>query len=419
MEKPETASVQRESIPLKSEPAPEDVTEELEDADESETPEPQRNFATQRESIEDLPLGGIQHFQTILDCSEPTSSLYPIIVRAQTPPSTNCIEGWAMIQEGIEAGQATIRCRIYDLAEASEEELAIRKLSIRILPEGGVGSYSEILRNYTKCKELLLSTNESLGTFAHGGARRGIEFASATEHSVNRLLAIRLGKSEETTRKYSLHGSYLNDRTFQELVEQKADSKFFQSVQKVKSKLVKNLEGARLSHEDIVGQVSQEILRLHRAPEETRNQIIKNLLESLTRTQSGQGTSTTQTATRQAAETAAHEEEGGEPQKREEGREPEEIEPEEGAEEEEEQAAEEEIADLEEPSEPPAPAPASSEPQEQQAFNDVEIRDRAIAICEELKGHLANREISLSEAKERIRILIQTLEPLLDLIPDP
>lgn len=323
-----------------------------------------------------------------------------------------------MIQESLAAGQATITCRIYHLAEVSVEELAIRKLAIRVVPEGGFDSYAERARNYTKCKELLIATNESLITFAHGGARRGMTFVSERERNVNRILAARSGKLEETTRKYLLHGAYLNDGVFQELVEQKADSKFFQSIQKVKSKLVKNLEGQRLSHQDIVGQVSQEILRLHRAPEETRNQIIKNLLDSLTRTQSDQGTSTAQTATRQAAETAAHEEEGGEPQEREEGQEAEEIEAQEGAEEEEEQAAEEEIADLEEPSEPPAPATTSSEPQEQQAFNDVEIRDRAIAICEELKGHLANREISLSEAKEQIKLLIQTLEALLDLIPD-
>lgn len=436
-EKPETASVQREPIPLKSGPAPEDVKEGQEDAlseatpfqdapgalkdetptetsgeavkettaDKTEPAEPESKFATQRESIEDLAPGEIQHFQTISDYVGPTSSLYPIVVKSQTPPSITCIEGWAMIQEAIEAGEPTIRCHIYHLAEVSVEELAIRKLAIRVLPTGGPDSYAERARNYTKCKELLIATNENLVTFAHGGARRGMTFASERERNVNLLLAARLGKSEETTRKYSLHGAYLKDEAFQDLVEGKADSKFFQSIQKVKSKLVENLKGQRVSHEDTVGRVSEAVLQMFRDENE-----IARISESLTRVEPPQSTSPVQAVAGQPEGTSAHEE----TQEQEEAGTGEE---EAGGEEEEEQAGTE-GTESEEPSETPALATANSESQEQQAFNDVEIRSRGIAICEELKGHLANREITLSESKERIRILIQTLDQLLAQIPD-
>ncbi len=412
----ESPSIQAAPGRLKNEPAPEDVNEAKEDgqnevkedgqneADKLGTPEPLRDFATQRESIEELDPKDIQTFYTIPDYLEPTSSLYPIVVK--TPESITCLEGWPMIQQALGTGQETVTCHIYHLAEVSEIELALRKVASRTMPQGGIDSYSERARNCKKCKELIMASNENLVALAHGGARRGITFTSLRERNVNLLLAERFGKSEDTTNKYLLHAAYLNDEAFQVLVEGKTDKKFFESFHSVKIKLVENLKGQRVPDEDILNRVSEEILRVHRAPKETRNQEIKNLLDSLNRVEPQQSTNAAETAASQPAETIAHEEGGGDPQEQE------------RAEERLEEAAEEDKTQPEERPEPSGIVRPHTESKEDQTFDDEQIRRRGIEIAEGLRAHFGNSEISPSAAKRAIRGLIESLESLLAEIPD-
>ena len=111
----------------------------------SDTPQAQeaeKNFETQRESIEDLDLREIQPFQAIPDYVEPTSSLYPIVVK--TPTAITCIEGWSLVEQAKEAGKSSLTCHIHHVADASQEELAIRKVASRTKPQGGIAGYGAV-----------------------------------------------------------------------------------------------------------------------------------------------------------------------------------------------------------------------------------------------------------------------------------
>ena len=59
-----------------------------------------------------------------------------------------------------------------------------------------------------------------------------------------------------------------------------------------------------------------------------------------------------------------------------------------------------------------------TDPQGDQTFDDEEVRNRGIAVCEELKRCFANREIPLPETKKMIRPLIGTLNGILAAIPE-
>ena len=58
-----------------------------------------------------------------------------------------CIDGWNFIEQAKAAGRSTIRCHIFHIAQHSDTELAIRKVAIRVMPQGGKCSYAELVRN--------------------------------------------------------------------------------------------------------------------------------------------------------------------------------------------------------------------------------------------------------------------------------
>ena len=191
----------------------------------------------------------------------------------------------------------------------------------------------------------------------------------------------------------------------QRLVEGKADKAFFEAVQKIKSPLIINLKlrprGAL--GDEIVRRISEEILRVHQIPEEIRTQEIKNLLASLAPAHPPQDTSVVGPVESEPVPSTAWGEER-------------EVTP---AREEAVQAEEEEVWEINpDPEVEPLPPFLQDNPQEDQTFDDEEIRNRGIAICEELKRYFANREIPLPETKQMIRPLIGDLNQILAAIPE-
>ncbi|MBM4305099.1 MAG: hypothetical protein FJ123_00030 [Deltaproteobacteria bacterium] len=361
--------------------------------------EAEKNFETQRESIEELDPGEIQPFQAIPDYVEPTYSLYPIVVK--TPTSITCIEGWSLVDQAKEAGQASVTCHVYHLTDASQGELAIRKVACRTMPQGGTASYAEKARNVSKSFRMVKDSNENVVLFAHGGARRGIVFESSRDENIRIVLSKRLDKSPATIGKYINHGDYINDEAMQILAQTKADKDFFESFQEAKVKLVEHMKGQQLPENQILSRVSDEINRIHPLDKKARTQEIKNLLASLVPTQPSQDTNPVEAGESEPVPATVREE-------------TEVVEPAREQAEEAVEGEEEEVGEIDPDPEEESQSPFLQDgPQGDQPFGEEEIRARGIAICDELRSYFANREVPLPENKKRMTALIQFLDSVL------
>ena len=220
-------------------------------------------FQTAAELIENLPIDRIQHCNLIPSYREPTTSKNPIVVR--TSHSCHCIDGWEQIQDASSKKDTHVRCHVFDLQVCSEQELAIRKVAVRTMPQGGRASYSELVRNTKLLCDMLTSSLENPLMYSHGGARRGGNYTpNNREENVREILAERLGKDLATISKYLNYAEYLNPETLEALVDLKADKRFFEAAQKSKRVLIKNLRQEGHADEHVETQISGALLDLHR-----------------------------------------------------------------------------------------------------------------------------------------------------------
>lgn len=223
------------------------------------TPSP---LETVDERLEDLDIEMIQHFTGILDYKTPTDSKHPILVK--TPLALFCLDGWNLIEEAKANGKSIITCAVEYLGDHSEEELAIRKVALRVRPRGGIGSYSEIIRNTKRLEEILLASNKDLKVFTHGGTRKGEAFINNKQENVRKIIASRLGKSVSTVNQYLNHGLYLNEDTMNFLADKGVSKDFFEEAQKSKRVEVIRMMSERLSDTEITNRISGEILEWHK-----------------------------------------------------------------------------------------------------------------------------------------------------------
>lgn len=326
-------------------------------------PEPEKNFGTLRQSIEEVDPKDIQPVTSIPDYIEPTSCTNPIVVK--TPTSLYCVEGWSLVQQALKAEESTLPCHIYHVAEVSEEELAIRKVAVRVVPQGGVDTYAERIRNVRILFNMLSQNLENPLVYAHGGVRKGSGFISNREDNVRQVLAERLRKSVTTISKYLNHAEYLTDQALSALAEARAGKEFFEKVQIVKRVLIKNLISSSTAEEYIVAQVSQEMVRMHQEPQE-----IENLRASL-------------------AQNPQDDDSEG-------------------------QAQEDEPAQAS----PPQPQPleywqGNGQPEEDQPANEDEVRREGITIAERMIASFRNSSLSPDELKQAVKMEIQNLLMLL------
>jgi len=214
-------------------------------------------YSTYREDIAEVAITAIQTCPIIPDFKEPTVSTLPII--AQTPAASFCIDGWNFIEQARAAGRATIRCHVYHIAHHSIIELAIRKVAIRIMPQGGKCSYAESIRNAHRLFHSLLNTSDNLVLFSHGGDRRGVGFTESKANNIRVVLVDRLGKSPTTVNKYLQHGEFLNDATMEELVDAGAPKQFFEAVQTPKEIRKVALQADGKDEAAIVSDISDQV----------------------------------------------------------------------------------------------------------------------------------------------------------------
>jgi hypothetical protein len=224
------------------------------------------------------PLGGateeldpreIQPFTGIPDYLEPTRSPNPIVVKSQG--ACLCIDGWELVNKALADGRTTLLCYAFQASSNSPTEIALRKVAIRVLPQGGKSSYAETMRNVSIAFKMLASSKESPVIYSHGGARRGSNFTSNREENIRLVLAERLEKSPTTISKYLNYAEYLTDEAILALVQGEACRDFFEQAQVVKRKIFTNLKSSGATEEEIFVQISEAMLRMHQDRAEIEN----------------------------------------------------------------------------------------------------------------------------------------------------
>jgi hypothetical protein len=210
----------------------------------------------------ELDIQNIHPFQQIPDYTNPTISPVPIVVIS--PASCSCIDGWDLIQSAKSAGSSTIACYAFYIPEHCEIEIAIRKIEVRTIPQGGTCSYAEMVRNAGILFNMLMTSTDNPVVFSHGGSRRGAGSTESEENNIRILLSNRLGKSVTTISKYLNHGKYLNAEAIDALIKAEVEKVFFEVAQPYKREILDNLKSAHKSDAQISTAVSEAMLFLLR-----------------------------------------------------------------------------------------------------------------------------------------------------------
>jgi hypothetical protein len=210
--------------------------------------------------IAELDVEKIHPFQQIPDYTSPTISPVPIVVIS--PASCTCIDGWDLIQSAKSVGSSTIASYSFYIPDHSETEIAIRKVAVRTIPQGGTCSYAELVRNAGILFKMLMSSTDNPVAFSHGGSRRGAGYTEGKENNIRMLLANRLGKSVTTINKYLNHGEYLNAEVIDALIKAEVEKGFFEAAQPYKRKIITDLKSSQKSDAEISAAVSDAMLSL-------------------------------------------------------------------------------------------------------------------------------------------------------------
>lgn len=221
------------------------------------------DYISAAEGIIEIPTESIQRFDLIPDYKGSPRSPYPVVLK--TPSRCICLDGWSMVEQAKAQGIKSIQCFTYYSEECSDEEVAIRKAAVRIMPHAGAGSYVEIIRNVKMLHAMLLN-KDNVFELSHGGTRKGEGFFNNKDDNVRQILALRLGKSVSTIGKYLNHSEFLSDTALSTLLnisEQsrlKPDKEFFEGVQSNKRRLKEMLTSQAADKERLTEEVSRYVL---------------------------------------------------------------------------------------------------------------------------------------------------------------
>jgi hypothetical protein len=216
-------------------------------------------YRTTGRSIEDVDVNTVQHFTTLPDYIDPMDSEHPYLVR--TPRGLFCIDGWEIIEQAIAQGEDVVACEIETIGSHSIAELILRKMASRSRTRGGRCLYPEIIRNTKNAAETLMSLDENLIFFAHGGRRYGEGFSGERDNNVRQILSTRLGKDRDTINTHLLHGQYITSETCDILNARRVKKDFFEKYHRNrKRRLQGQLEEERLPITEIPTRISADIL---------------------------------------------------------------------------------------------------------------------------------------------------------------
>jgi hypothetical protein len=221
----------------------------------------EQSFETIEETIQEVNVLAIQHFTIIPDYVDPTDSKYPFVVK--TSSSVICIDGWNLVEKAKANGKTTVTCKVEYIAEHSDEELAIRKVAIRVRPKGGIASYAETIRNTKYLEKVLLASDKDLMSFGHGGTRKGESFINNRQDNVVEVLSSRLGKSVSTINQFLNDARFLDEKTLNFFADEKVGKKFFVEAHANKRVQLDRLKSKRICAPDITIQISKDMRKWH------------------------------------------------------------------------------------------------------------------------------------------------------------
>ena len=197
---------------------------------------------TRSESIEEINISNIRHYNVIPDYREQSRLPYPVVVR-ESETVYHCIEGWRDIEEASHKGLSTIKCHVFHVDAITKESLALEKTKIRIAPQGGHACYAESMRNIFMVHSLLLDSDDMLAVNGHGGCRRGADFVNHKDDSLRSLISEYCCISKDSLNHYLSYGQYINIEAMQVLVAMGASRSFFENTNHLKSDKVKIIKG--------------------------------------------------------------------------------------------------------------------------------------------------------------------------------
>jgi hypothetical protein len=178
---------------------------------------------------------------------------------ARTPEGYYSLDGWDLIESARETGVASVMVDVVNMDAHSDEELCLQKMAVR-LKTRGEALYPEIFRNTRDINQMLLSTNEDLKEFSHGGRRDKAPLNNVRESDAMEILARRMRKDRDTVGKHLLHCKYLSDTAIAFLVENKAKKTFFEAIQRKKQAMISRLHGIEADTIAITEAISEFIV---------------------------------------------------------------------------------------------------------------------------------------------------------------
>jgi hypothetical protein len=204
--------------------------------------------------VKDIPASLIVPFNGIPDFLSEYRLPYPAGIYKEE--KFLIIGGYQKFQVG-PGSLETVRCIEYVLSDNSDESIAIEKIALFVKPAGGKASFAEIVRALASFTILIKNCPDTTFIEGWGGLRRGKEFEEG--ESLTQLLADRLGKSPDTTRKYIYFGKDLSPECLEELAKSKAGRKFFEAIQPKKTKFIDTFTSK--SAAEIIDLISAKVLQ--------------------------------------------------------------------------------------------------------------------------------------------------------------
>ena len=170
-----------------------------------------------------------------------------------------CISGEEIINNARKQNQKTIQCLVEDHSNNSAIELGFRKVSFRMVPEGGRCSYGEKVRAIKSLEMLIKNFSEDIIVNGHGGDRRSGEFHHNDSHDLRAIIEEKLQIDRDTVNTYLNYAKYLNDETLNFFAEQQAKKVFFEMAQIHKRRLIENFQANLIDVEEITSQISTKM----------------------------------------------------------------------------------------------------------------------------------------------------------------
>ena len=219
----------------------------------------------------DVDIASINYLRHIPNFTTPSTVNIPLL--AKSNDKFFCLSGEELVHNAISKKQKTIHCLVEDHGNGSMLELSFRKVSFRMVPEGGRCSYGEKVRAIKSLEMLIRDSVENITANGHGGNRRSVQHNN-DGNDLATMIVKKLQLDRDTVNTYLHYAKYLDYETLNFFAVEKVKKSFFEKAQIPKRKLITELQEKSTSNEDITSQVSTKMMAWYRSFNENNDRII-------------------------------------------------------------------------------------------------------------------------------------------------